>query len=140
MSRYVLWDLHSNVITPSGEIFTAEQWNARYPSAQVIAHVMSGEEMPQGYVSGALMQSYSSMKQMYAQMGCDFTGIADGQDVLDKIEQFEDQQTAEREAAEKKSSEAEAEAYARSIEDNQRIADALEDLVVLNMPDAPEEA
>lgn len=139
MARYILWDRQSNVITPSGEIFSAEQWHDRYPSAQVLDFVMSGEEMPAGYVSGALMQSYVSMKNMYAQAGCDFTGITDGQPVLDKIEEFEDQQAAAEQAARQRQAEAEAEAYARSVEDNQRIADALEDLVVLNMPDIPEE-
>ena len=136
MARYILWDRQSSVITPSGEIFTAQQWHDRYPSAQVIDFVMSGEEMPMGYVSGALMQSYISMKNMYAQAGCDFTSIIDGQPVLDAIEAFEDAQAAAEEAARQEQAEAEAEAVERSMLDTQRIADALEDLVVLNMPDA----
>lgn len=140
MSKYILWDRHSSVITPSGEIFSAQDWENRYPSAQVLLFVMSGEEkMPEGFMSGAFMQSYPSMKNMYEQMGCDFTGIAEGQPVLDAIEAFEIEQ-AEREAeeAQRRAEEAIAEAEA-SQELVLREIEALEDLVVLNMPDVPEE-
>ena len=139
MARYILWDRTSGVIPPSGEVFTAEQWTARYPASAVIDYVMSGEEVAQGYVSGALMQSYASMKSMYAAMGCDFTGIQDGQPVLDAIEAFEDEKAAEEEA-ERAAREAEAEAAAEAAAElAQREVEALEDLVVLNMPDIPEE-
>ena len=33
MKRYAIWDKKSPVITPIGEVKTAEQWMARYPVA-----------------------------------------------------------------------------------------------------------
>lgn len=131
MSRYILWDHNSMVITPSGEVFTPQQWEERYPAAQLVDFVMSG-----GSMNGALMNEYSSMVDMYAQQGCDFSACTTKQECLDAIEAFED---AQNEAAQKKQQE-EAEAEAQAAQDildtNNRIADALQDLVVLNMPDA----
>lgn len=131
MARYILWDHTSPVITPSGEVFTAQDWEDRYPAAQLIPYVMSGSDM-----NGALMQSYSSMKEMYARMGCDFTGLAEGQEVLNKIEQFEDEQAEARAEAERKRAEEEAEAEKRAEEMALREIEALEDIAVYNMPDA----
>ena len=131
MSRYIMWDHVSPVITPSGEVFTAQDWEDRYPAAQLIPYVMSGGDM-----NGALMQSYGSMKSMYEKMGCDFTGLADGQAVLDKIEQFEDaQEEAAAEEAERRAEE-EAEAAAAAEELALREIEALEDIAVYSMPDA----
>lgn len=130
MARYIMWDHGSSVITPTGRIFTPMEWEDRYPAARYFPYVMSGSEF-----NGALMQLYSTFKEAYERMGCDFTGLADGQAVLDKIEQFEDEQAAAaaEEAAERR--EAEEAAAAEAVELNERLVEALEDLVVLNMPD-----
>lgn len=131
MSRYIIWDHVSPVITPSGEVFTAQEWEDRYPAAQLIPYVMAGGDM-----NGALMQSYGTLKDMYARQGCDFTGLADGQAVLDKIEWFEDAQAEAAAEAAEAARQAEAEAEAAAADLAQREVEALEDLVVLNMPDA----
>ena len=34
MARYVIWDEVSDVFTPSGDVFTAEQWLSKYPAAR----------------------------------------------------------------------------------------------------------
>lgn len=130
MSRYILWDHVSQVITPSGDVFTAEEWEDKYPATAHIDYVMSGGDM-----NGALMQSYGSMIEMYSKMGCDFTGCNTKQQRLDRIEQFEDaQEEAAREAEERRREEEEA-AAAEAEELALREIEALEDLVVLNMPD-----
>ena len=33
MKRYAIWDKQSNIITPSGAVFTAEQWKQKFPAA-----------------------------------------------------------------------------------------------------------
>ena len=35
MKRYAIWDKKSPIITPIGEVLTAEQWIDRYPVAGV---------------------------------------------------------------------------------------------------------
>lgn len=133
MSRYIMWNHVSNVITPSGEVFTPQEWDSRYPAAALIPYVMSGGDM-----NGALMQSYGSMKDMAIAEGCDLTGIADGQDVLDAIEAFENARAQQAIADEQAQKEAEAAEAQAAAELAQREVEALEDLVVMNMPDVGE--
>lgn len=133
MSRYILWDHESTVVTPSGEVFTPAQWEDRYPATQLIDYVMSG-----GAMNGALMQDYDGMVEMYRQQGCDFTGCTTKQSYLDKIEEFEDEQAEAERQRQQEEAEAEAQASQDLMDAQLRIADALDDLVVLNMPDVTE--
>lgn len=116
MARYVIWDEVSRVITPSGEVFTAEQWIDRYPMAALddIYLVVSG-----GTINGGFCQEYTSMVDIYRQQGCDFTGCDTMQDHLDRIEQFEDEMNAPVDY----------------IDPNERIAAALEAQVMMSLPD-----
>ena len=114
--KYQIWDKVSNVITPSGEVFTPEQWIAKYPVANILDTVCGG-----GDVNGSFFGIYSQMVEMYESFGCDFTGCETQQDYLNAIEEFENIQNEQP-----------------IYDDNTRIADALEDLVVLNMPDEEE--
>lgn len=131
MSRYILWDHVSTVITPSGEVFTPQEWEERYPATALIDYVMSGSD-----INGALMQAYGPMLDMYAAQGCDFTGCSTKQAKLNRIEQFEDEQAEAARQAEEEAREAEEAAAAEAEELALREVEALEDLVVLNMPDA----
>ena len=118
MSKYAVWDKESDVITPSGKVFTAQQWIQKYPIAGMnnIDVVCGG-----GTFNGAIFGVYDDMVERYTKEGCDFTGCVTKQDYLDAIEDFEDAKNSEI-----------------VISDQTRIADALEDLVVLNMPDEEE--
>ena len=115
--RYKIWDKVSNVITPSGKVFTPEEWIEKYPVANSLDTICGGSE-----VNGNVFGVYSQFVEMYENQGCDFTGCVTKQDFLDRIEVFEDERNDEI-----------------AVNDNTRIADALEDLVVLNMPDVEEE-
>lgn len=112
--KYVIWDKVSNVITPIGEVLTPEQWIERYPMAESLDIVVAG-----GTINGACCMEYTSFKDQYERMGCDFSECTTKQEVLDVIEEFEYDMN-----------------HAVAITDQTRIADALEDLVVLQMPDA----
>lgn len=110
--RYVIWDEVSQVITPIGEVLSAEQWMDRYPMARLegLQLVVAG-----GQINGAFCGVYSEMVDMYEREGCDFTGCETQQDHLDAIEAFEDARNQ----------------MSVGITDATRTADALEDLVML---------
>ena len=114
MSRYQIWNKTDNVITPIGEVLTPEQWLERYPMGNMLDLIIGGTA-----INGSVCMEYTSTVEMYRSMGCDFTGCITKQDHLNAIEAFEDAQNAPD----------------TSTPDQTRIADALEDLVVLNMPD-----
>lgn len=116
--RYQVWNKTDNVITPIGEVFSPEQWLERYPMGRALDLVIGG-----GTINGSFCGEYTSMIDMYEKQGCDFTGCVTQQDHLDAIEAFEDAQNTPSDVT----------------PDETRIADALEDLVVLNMPDVEEE-
>lgn len=118
MSRYAIWDKTSPIITPIGEVLTAEQWVSRYPVAGVetIKVVCAG-----GEINGAFFGTFGAMKEMYEKMGCDFSSCETDQDVLDAIETHEDYLNTPVESDEPTTDE--------------RIAAALEAQVMMSMPD-----
>ena len=87
MARYAIWDKESAVITPIGEVLTAEQWIERYPMAGVetIKVVCAGDE-----INGAFFGTLGQMVAMYEKAGCDFSACESDRDILDAIEVFED--------------------------------------------------
>lgn len=85
--RYKIWNKQDAVITPSGEVFTAEEWLDRYPAGkleQIKVVCAAGE------INGAFYGTLGQMIDLYSQMGCDFSGCVEDQDYLDAIEAFED--------------------------------------------------
>ena len=88
LKRYAIWDKKSPIITPIGEVLTAEQWIARYPVASVpsITIVCSA-----GDINGAFFGVLSQMVQMYAAQGADFSGATTDIEKLEVIEAFEDE-------------------------------------------------
>ena len=87
MSRYAIWNKQDQILTPIGEVLSAEQWKARYPIANLenITIVCGG-----GEINGSFFGTLGQMKEMYGKMGCDFTSCESDQDYLDAIELFED--------------------------------------------------
>ena len=88
MARYAIWDKDSPIITPIGEVLTAEQWKARYPVAGVesIKVVCAG-----GEINGAFFGTLGQMVDMYSKNGCDFSACVTDEDYLNAIEVFEDE-------------------------------------------------
>lgn len=89
--RYAIWDKQSSVITPSGEIFTADEWKAKFPVAAMdtITVVCAA-----GEINGALFGTLGQMKQNFEQRGCDFSACASNEDVLQAMEDFEEAEQA----------------------------------------------
>lgn len=57
MARYQIWDIKSEVITPIGEVLTAEQWLDRYPMGRKLNLIIGGTA-----INGSVSPKNSSMK------------------------------------------------------------------------------
>ena len=91
MKRYAIWDKVSPIITPIGEVMTAEKWIERYPVAGIPSiTVVCGA----GEINGAFFGTLGQMVQMYEAQGADFSECVTDEDKLTVIEAFEDAMNA----------------------------------------------
>ena len=90
MKRYAIWDKQSPIITPIGEVLTAEQWIDRYPAAALdsITIVCAA-----GEVNGGFFGALGQMVHTYESQGADFSSCKTDEDKLQVIEDFEDSMT-----------------------------------------------
>ena len=91
MAKYAIWDGTSAVYTPSGRVYTAEEWKARFgwygaPGAVMVVSA--------GRVNGAFVAELGEMKESYLARGCDFSDCTDEKSVLDAMEAFDRSATA----------------------------------------------
>lgn len=96
MSKYAIWNKKDPILTPIGEVLTAEQWIERYPIAGVasINVVCAG-----GEINGAFFGTLGSMCETYEKQGCDFSGCETAEDKLAAIEAFEEAREADAKVA-----------------------------------------
>lgn len=97
--KYAIWNKVDPVITPIGEVLSAEQWIARYPVAgvpSITAIVAAGE------INGAFFGTLGQMVQMFEKEGADFSACTTAEEKLAVIEAFEDAREAEEKAAAEK--------------------------------------
>lgn len=87
LKRYAIWDKQSTIITPIGEVLTAEQWIARYPVAGVpsVTIVCSA-----GEINGGFFGTLGQMVQQWEAQGADFSEATTDLEKLEVIEAFED--------------------------------------------------
>lgn len=105
MAKYAIWNKQDVILTPVGEVFTAEKWIQRYPIAGIDSITVI---CAAGEINGAFFGTLGQMVDMYNKQGCDFSACKTEQDKLDAIEAFEiARETAAAEAA-KAAAEAEA--------------------------------
>ena len=84
--RYAIWNKKDNIITPIGEVLTAEQWIERYPVAGLDSiTVVCGA----GEINGSFFGTLGQMVTMYEDNGCDFSECKTNEEKLAKIEAFE---------------------------------------------------
>lgn len=115
--KYAIWNKKDNIITPIGEVLSAEQWISRYPVAGLESiTVVCGA----GEINGSFFGTLGQMVKMAEDRGCDFTGCETDEDKLKRIESFE----------------AELNALSPEPTAEERIAAALEFQVMASMPDA----
>ena len=109
MKKYAIWNKQDPILTPIGEVLTAEQWIERYPIAGVptITVLCAG-----GEINGAFFGTLGQMVDIYEKQGCVFTDDMTPEEKLVVIEAFEDA----REAEEKAQAQAKAETEAANAE------------------------
>lgn len=120
MAKYQIWNRKDTVITPSGEVFTPEQWVAKHPICGVesIKTVISGD-----VINGALLYEFSGFVKRMEKAGCDFSACTTDEEYLDAIEVFEEAQAQAAAAA------------AQEATTDERIVAALEAQVMMSLPD-----
>lgn len=89
--RYAIWDKVSPVLTPSGEVFTAEEWKARYPAAKLDSITVLCSA---GEINGGFYGTLGQLKHLYETQGAQFDEGLNNQQLLDAIEAWEDEQAA----------------------------------------------
>ncbi len=85
------------MITPSGAVYTAEQWIEKHPVAglDTITVICAA-----GEINGAYFGTLGSMIRRYEAEGADFSACTSDEEKLAVIEAFDDaREAAEREAA-----------------------------------------
>lgn len=127
MNRYAIWNKKDPILTPIGEVLTAEQWIQRYPIAGVESVTVI---CAAGEINGGFFGTLGQMVELYKKHGCDFSACVTADDKLAVIEAFEDAQEASAKAA--------ADEAANAISTDERIAAALEAQVLMSMPDEEE--
>lgn len=103
MQKYQIWNKQDSVLTPSGAIFTAEQWLEKYPIARLDSIVVV---LAAGEINGALFATLGDMMRRAEADGCDFASCTTNEEKLQAIEDFEDaRMKAQTEAAEQAAAE-----------------------------------
>lgn len=85
--RYAIWNKQDPIITPIGEVLSAEEWMNRYPVAR-LDHITV--LCAAGEINGAYFGTLGQLKQNYENMGADFSACETAEEVLVAIEAFED--------------------------------------------------
>lgn len=87
MKRYAIWNKEDMILTPIGEVLSAEKWIERYPIAGIpTVTVVCGA----GEINGAFFGTLGQMVQMYEAQGADFSACETDEEKLEVIEAFED--------------------------------------------------
>ena len=91
MKRYAIWNKKDPILTPIGEVLTAEQWIDRYPIAGIETVTVV---CAYGEINGAFFGTLGQMVQMYEANGADFSACTTAEEKLEVIEAFEDAMNA----------------------------------------------
>ena len=106
MKKYAIWNKQDPILTPIGEVLSAEQWIERYPIAGVPTVTIL---CAAGEINGGFFGTLGQMVDIYEKQGCVFTEDMTPEEKLAAIEEFEDTREAEEKA--KAEEKAAAEAY-----------------------------
>ena len=105
MKKYAIWNKQDVILTPVGEVFTAEQWIQRYPIAGIESITVI---CASGEINGAFFGTLGQMVDMYTNQGCDFSACNTPEDKLAAIEAFDEAQNIASAKAAKAAAEEEA--------------------------------
>lgn len=85
--KYKIWNGTDSLITPIGEVLSAEQVKAKYPMAGIAGMKFIVCDAP---ISMGVFMEFEQTKQMYKQMGASITDAMTDQEALNAITQFEE--------------------------------------------------
>ena len=85
--RYKIWNKTDTLVTPIGEVLTAEQVIAKYPMADLPNMKFVICDAP---ISLGVFMEFEQTKAMYKQMGVPITDTMTDQEMLDAISWFEE--------------------------------------------------
>lgn len=85
--KYEIWNKQDPILTPIGEVLTAEQWIERYPIAGIPTITVV---CAKGEINGAFFGTLGQMVEIYTQQGADFSGCVTDREKLDVIEAFDE--------------------------------------------------
>lgn len=134
MKRYAIWDKQTPIITPSMEVFSAEQWIERYPVAgvQSITVICSA-----GEINGGFFGTLGQMVDLYDEV-IDFSVYTTPEEKLVAIEDYENQKAAEAIAEAKAKAEQEALNAELNATSLASIAASMEFQNMMSLPDEEE--
>ena len=84
--RYQIWDKKTDIFTPSGHKFTAAEWLAKYPWADLPGVKMI---ITSGTINGGAAMEFQATVDRYTEMWADFSNCQTDEDYLAAIEDFE---------------------------------------------------
>lgn len=87
MARYQFWNHQDTIYTPSGNSFTAEEWENMYSWCKIPGIKMI---ITTGPINGGVCFEYEQTKAQYKQMGANITDEMTPEQVLQAIEDYED--------------------------------------------------
>ncbi len=88
MQGYALWNKQDPIITPIGEVFSAEEWMERYPVARLDSIDIVCQA---GEINGGFFGTLGSLVDSYEAQGCDFSLCGTAQEKIDAINDFDEQ-------------------------------------------------
>ena len=85
--RYAIWNKQDPILTPIGEVLSAEQWIQRYPIAGVeTINVVCAA----GEINGGFFGTLGQMVKMAENDGWDFSNCTTAEEKLEQYEAWED--------------------------------------------------
>ena len=85
--KYKIWNKQETLVTPIGEVLTAEQVMAKYPMSALPNFKFIICDAP---ITLGVFMEFEQTKQMYKGMGVPITDTMTDQEVLDAITYFEE--------------------------------------------------
>ena len=84
--KYQIWDKTSNIYTPSGDEFTADQWKERYKWSKIptVKCVIAA-----GIFNGAFMAELEQFRNFYMKQGAPITAEMTDEEVLSAAEEWD---------------------------------------------------
>lgn len=97
--KYKIWNGTDTLITPVGEVLSAEQVKAKYPASAIAGMKYVICDAP---ISLGVFMEFEQTKATYKQMGVPITDGMTDQQVLDAISYFEENPPAPQPSAEER--------------------------------------